>query len=425
MKVKVELGALVDQIEQAAITIDHKSDDLPRSKVYQRPVIRKDVEGKSIPAFYLFSTDQSSKTFIRIDVDSVDGEGEILIDPAKVLGGLANRDRKQMVEMEVLNGESNKVRMKIGRNVVHFQYDDKTKEAHDTIEDMGKTVNPKRPLAKIPAKTLIQLINRSRFCVLARDNGQQTYAMGALNLKGGDGFYTAEATDGYIVSIHKAKQQTEDTTCNLESLLIPVEALAPLYKLLQSHKDEDIDILAGKLGPNKRVEEVFFTMDKVWFGTTMRAGRCSPIQKMLNGHTPLFEVEVSKEELKGSLNRASNFVENDKDKHTAKLTVTETSLKVEASNNQSDISDELDIKVVKGKVVRVEVLVSISYLLNICDVTTNRGITLGFSTEKSKALSIKDTSEDGIDTLYAVMQVIPKVDTDAKKPRHKVTKEDT
>jgi len=423
MKIRVKVGDLVDQITQAAITIDRKFEDMPSSKVYQRAKLNLSNDGSIKPALYLFSTDQASKTFIRVDVDSVDTEGQVLVDPAKVLGGLLNRDPGQIVELEVLedktkeegNPKARRIRMKIGKNIVHLPYEDSVDTAVAIIKTFS-SLGP--PIAKIAAKSLMGFIRRSLFCIPTGDNGQQKFAMGVLNLKSSDGYYIAQATDGFIIALHKAKQ-TESTKYDLpSSLLIPVEALNPLYKLLKSHDNKDVDILPGARNSNGELQEVFFRMEGVMFGTVLKVGAYPPLQKLLDQHLPSFEITVAKEELKGTLARAANFVENNKDRRIVKLTADATALQVEARNPHSDLLDEIEVKKSSSSPSRVEVSVNIDYLSNIASMQVGDRVSMGFNVDKTKALYIKDTSEEGVETHYAVMPVVP----DSSKPKETAKK---
>jgi hypothetical protein len=258
---------------------------------------------------------------------------------------------------------------------------------------------------------LIEFIKRSQFCIPTLDNGQQKFAMGVLNLKGGAGYYIAQATDGFIIAMHKAKQ-SETTKYDLPSLLIPIEALTALYKLLQNHKDTDVDILGGERSSNGDLQEIFFRMEKVLFGTVLRVGTHPNVQTLLDQHAPSFEIEVAKDELKGALIRAAKFVENNVDRRIVKLTA-DTTLRVEATNPDSDISDEIDIKSTKNELSPVTVSINIDYLTNIASIQTGDLVSLGFNTNKTKALSSKDTSGTGIETRYAIMPIV----SELKKPK--------
>ena len=217
-----------------------------------------------------------------------------------------------MVEIEVIEKDNkSKVRMKIGKSVVNLPHEATVDEAAANIKRLPSPSGT--PMAKIPAKVLIEFIKRSQFCIPVNDNGQQKFAMGVLHIKGSFGYYTAQATDGFIVAAHKVKQ-AEGAKYNLSSLLIPIEALDPLYKLLQNHKSSDVGIFAGERDTSNNLREVFFSMEGVLFGTVLRVGAYPNVQTLLDSHAPSFEIEVPKDDLKGALLRAAHFVENNVDR---------------------------------------------------------------------------------------------------------------
>ena len=412
MKIRVKIGDLVEQITQAAITVDSKAPEMPLGKVYLLAKINPSAveNGVPEPALYLFSTDQASKTFIKIVVEEVSVPGEALVDPARLLGSLMGRDQTAIADLEVVTTatDEQRIRIKVGKNVANLPYSGAFEKAQETIKSLPKGGG----LAKIKAQTLIEFIRRSGFCMPREENGQQLYAMGTLNLFGGKGTYTAQAMDGRIVTRHVAKQ-TETTTFDLPSILIPFKALDPLSKLLQRHKEEDIILKEGQRNAKGELQEIFFEMEKVLFGTVLRVGRYPDIQLLLNSHIATYEEKISREELKGSLVRAANFVENVTDRRGVKLsTQDEKLITISAENPLSDLKDELPMEVATGTFKSVTVLVNIDYLANIVAVQSGDVVNLGFNVDKTRALVVKD-STDIMDTCYAVMPM--KLDP-VKKP---------
>jgi DNA polymerase III sliding clamp (beta) subunit (PCNA family) len=404
MKIRVKIGDLVEQVTQVAITVDHKAQDMPLGKVYLRAINRPVAEPGPLetkPFLYLFSSDQASKTFIKIPIEACEQEGQTLVDPAKLLGALLGRNPDSTVDLAVIP-ESAKIRVKVGKNVAHLPYDSSV----DTAVAMVKALPKGEPIAKIAATSLIEFIRRSTFCIPMAENGQQQFAMGVLNIKGAGGNYIAQATDGRIVAWHSAKQ-TETTTFDLPSLLVPLEALDPLQKLLQRHKDTDVSVMEGARSTKGDLQEIVFQMNDVQFGTVLRVGRYPNIATLLDQHAPTFVTEVSREELKGTLTRAANFVENNTDKRCVKLTTaSETCLQVEASNPLSDLKDELEITVNEGNFKSVSTTINIDYLSNIAAVQTGKKVSVGFNSDKQRALFVTDASET-IETRYAIMPVLP------------------
>jgi DNA polymerase III sliding clamp (beta) subunit (PCNA family) len=413
MKIRVKIGDLVEQVTQTAITTDKKAPDLPAGKVYLRALIQpaKDDTEAAKNFLVLFSSNQGiSKTLFKMEIEEVLEEGQVLIEPARLLGGLLGRDNSQIAELETLPDES-KVRVKVGKNVMNLPFDASTDFAVSTIKAMPRG----EAVAKISAQTLLTFIKRSWFCIQADDNGQQKYALGVLNITGKDGFYTAQATDGNIVVQHVAAQ-TETTKYDLESLMIPREVLLDsLQKILLRHKDADVDLLEGPRNDKGVLQEIFFRMEGVQFGTALRVGVYPDIKAVLKQHDPDFQTAVSRADLKNALTRANNFVSKDDDKHTIKLSFTSDQvLNVEASNEVSDLHDELAIVETIDTIENVSLHLNIDYLTNIAGSEASETVMLGFNTDKTKAL-IVDHNVEGFTTRYAAMPVLLEKKTKAKK----------
>lgn len=417
MKITVKIGDLVEHITQAAITIDRKFPDTPAGKVYLRAKkqVSKTELDKDQYFLYLFSTNQSSKTFIKIEIENIEEEGQTLIDPGKLLGGLIGRDIDQTATIETIE-DTGKTRISIGKNVINLPLNNTV----DNVLTVIKSLPSGAATAKIEAKTMINFIKRSSFCIPLGSNGQQKFAMGVLNIKGSNGYYISQATDGNIIAYNKATQ-TDNTEFDLASLLIPVEALNPLQKLLQRHKDLDIEILEGPKDPGGNLQEIFFRMEGVLFGTVLRTGMYPNIETLLTNHEPTFSVDLVREELKASLVRATNFVETETDKRLVNISFTsETELVIKAANSMYDLSDELEISVTEGTFKSVSPLVNIDYLANIASVQSGEKITMGFNSDKTKAIIMNDSSDDKFISKYAIMPVI--AGKAEKKPKAKKTK---
>ncbi len=410
MKIKANIGALVEQVTQAAITTDHKSPDTPLGKIYLRAKVKpaaKDVKAEAY--LYLFSTDQASKTFIRMEVEEVTEEGQVLINGKDLLGALIGRDPTQSVKIsvpEVAEGaaqnEASRVEVKVGKNVAHLPYSASIQTAFDAVKALPKG----SPVAMISANVLIEFIRRSSFCIPSEDNGQQLFAMGVLNLKGDKEKYIAEATDGCVIAYHSAKQ-TDTTKYSLPSLLIPLGALDPLNKLLARHKDTDVGIIEGARSEKGELKDIVFQMEGVMFGTVLRTGKYPNVNTLITQHQPVYEVKVSCEDMKSTLTRAANFVETGSDKRYIKLTADEGNiLQVEATNPWSDLKDEMSMEESTGPFKSMSVLLNIDYLTNVTSVQAGTQMVIGFNTDKTKALVTKDTT-DTIDTTYIIMPVVP------------------
>ncbi len=402
MKIQIKIGDLIEQITQAAITTDHKAPDTAAGKVYLRAKKQPSKEDASVMKhfLYFFSTNQASKTFIKIEIKEVEEEGQILIDYKKLLGGLQGRDPEQIVEITSIS-EENKIKVQVGKNVMNLLLNVNIDNAVAVI----KTLPTGSSVAKIAAKTLISFIKRSLFCIQRDDNGQQRFALGVLNIKSNEDSYIAQATDGNIVAWHKALQDST-VKYKIDSLLIPIDALSPLQRLLQKHNTADVEILEGNRTSKGELQEVFFRMEGVLFGTVLRTGAYPDIEFLLEQHSPLYVVDVNKEALKNTLIRSMSFVESIDSKRGVKLTALAETLNVEATDSVSNLNDELTIKINKGTFKPITVTVNIDYLANIVSSQTSDVISLGFNNDKAKAVTLSDESDANLSTRYAIMPIV-------------------
>lgn len=402
MKIRVRIGDLVDYITQAAITIDRKAMDQPSGKVYLRARIKTEADGDKF-YLYLYSNNQASKTFTRVEITEVEQEGETLIDPDKLLGGLQGRNPDQIATLHA-DGEKKKTQVKIGSSKFHVPFD----AAVDIMAKAVKNLPTGKAFSQVPASVLLEFIRRSSFCIPSGANGQQRFAMDVLALSAENGRYEARATDGHIICTNSAK--IEDDT-NLQQLLLPQEALVPLQKLLQKHKDQSVDLVQGRTTPEGALQEVFFRMGTVLFGSSLRSGKFPNVSLVMRGHQPAFHAVVSRDLFKGSVVRGANFVENSIDKRWLKLVLVqsqepqEQALRVRTSNTISDFDDQIEISEVKGELRPMAITVNIDYMGSIAGSVQSETLQLGFSPDNSKALVIQDESDKGILTQYAVMPI--------------------
>ena len=396
MKLKIKVGELVEQISQAAITTDPKSLDQPNSKVYLRAAKKQDTG-----VLYYYSTNQMARTFLKSDAEVLE-IGEVLVDAASLLGGLQGRDPDLVCEITV--EPEVRVLIVIGRNRFQLKY-------YGNVERMAKEVDAlpfkAEAISTIPAQLLTDFIRRTSFCMPAASNGQQRFAMDALHLKGVDGKYFGQATDGNIISLNHGAAPAEKKP-DVAGLLIAQEALGPLGKLLAKRKDEEIELVSNN---GNQVQELFFRMKSALFGCCLRTGKFPNISVIVEQQAPDFEITVSREELKSTLARVSNFVMAPT-RYVQLLAKGETALKVWACNENSDIKDEIDSAVATGLFVSMDTWIGIDYLANVVAVMTGETITLGLSEIKSKAVIIRGDTKTDEDVLlvgstYAISPVKP------------------
>lgn len=402
MKLRIKVGELVEQISQAAITIDQKSVGQPNSRVYLRAAQKDDVG-----VVYFYSTNQQAKTFIKSEAEVL-SPGEVLVDPARLLGGLQGRDPSLVAEIEDVEKESGKVILvKIGRNKFQLKFE---VGAEKLAAEISKLPFKNEPMATIPAQLLNDFIRRSSFCIPSSSNGQQRFAMDVMHVKAKNSTYSAQATDGNIVSVHYGPKN-EQLAFSIDSLLIPQEALNPLQRIVQKFKDSDVELVNAEGSEN--VRELYFRMKgNVIFGCRLRAGKFPSLDIVIEQNAPVFELSVNREELKAAIVRASNFMPDGPRRHVQLLLDTDEVLKIRAHNGHEGIKDEVPYELLNGKAANMQITVALDYLGNSIGAIDGDRATLGFSPEKLKAVVIRGEAREEDDKLligskYAVSPVTP------------------
>lgn len=404
MKFKMKVGELVDLTSQAAITIDPKSVDQPNSKVLLQALNGKDGKG----VVYFYSTKQSARTFLKGEAEIIE-TGEILLDAAKLLGGLQGRSSDLIAQVDV---QEKKIAVTIGRN----KFSIPLYAGHEKLStEVASLPFKAASIATISASLLLEFIRRTAFCMSSSSNGQQKFAMDVLHLKKLGAIYQGQATDGNIFSLHYGPAEGEN---DVPSILIPQEALDPLQKLLGKHKDEQIKLIAS-LNEKKDITELFFHMRDVFFGCSMKdRGRFPNITLLAEQHKPAFEFTINREELKGALVRANNFVEDgfrnvqfvfEKDSSTFELNASTSDL--------NKIKEKLEFEVVdQGIVVPMQVTLTLDYVTNVVSTLKGEKIILGVHPDKQKALVARGedrTDEEEskliIGSTFAISPVKPQV----------------
>jgi DNA polymerase III sliding clamp (beta) subunit (PCNA family) len=399
MKLRAKIGDLIEHLTQAALTVDHKLKDQPEGKVYLRAKVVK-TEDAEKHFMYLYSINSYSRTFIRIPAESVIEEGDTLVDPGKLLGGLLGRAPDTIAEISA-DGEKKRTRVKVGKDVFHLPYLNSVESFFNGVKAL-----PRAPiLGKINSNTLLEFIRRSAFCIPSGSNGQQQFALDVLCFRGLTDQFSVSATDGHAIAVNSCKATND---AEIKDILIVQNSLLPLQKLLQKHKDAEVKIIGGNRTKTDKLQEVFFEMSGVLFGSKLNSSIFPNIEVVLKQQQSTFQAGVDREALKNSLLRASSFVGANR---YLKLTMDSADgLKVSASdiqteNVQTDMDDELEIVELKGEFTPISMLCNLDYLTNIVALIPKDVVFLGFNPDKTKAMVVQDESDQALSTQYAIMPI--------------------
>jgi DNA polymerase III sliding clamp (beta) subunit (PCNA family) len=412
LKFNIKVGEFVDQISQAAITTDPKSLDQPNSKVFLRAL-----QSANGSALYFFSTNQQSKTFVKSVAEVVE-PGETLVDAGRLLGGLQGRDGDLMMNFETVqpSGSSteSKIVVKIGRNKFQLPLPTGVEKLSKDSENLPFRVPAN---TKIAASLLLEFIRRTQFCIPSSGNGQMKVPIDTLHLKKDGALFHGQATDGNIFSLHHGPASEDVLETKLASVLIPQEALNPLQKLLAKYKDQIVDLVTLSPSLGMTPHEMFFRMPGVLFGTTLRPGKYPPMAMLAEQHLPTFQVKTSRDDLKSTIGRASNFVmEPGRDLQVIfsdKQEVAEDepmSYQVNAGIAPADINEVLNFEIESGTAIKAKMNIGLDYLGNVVGALRSDTVILGINSSRAKALIVRDEDRDDddkliISSMYAISQV--------------------
>lgn len=401
MKFKVNVGLLLEAVNRVMATVDTaaskgagKPGSISSSKLY---LWAKKSADASVQVLYLYSTNMTAESFVKIEAE-IETEGETLIDPEHLRGGLAKRNSEETAVVELVGADkARKIRVKIGKSQFHLGYDP---QGTDYMRDKVKLI----PFKAAPAFTMLgsdmtEFVRRGMFCIPNEDDGTNRYRLGGLKIVGKDEGYIAQATDGHIAARIRIKGEKKSS---LNSVIVPQKSLPALNQLIQRRKDEDIEIIEGGRNSHGDISKMFFKMGDAIFGTLLLDGTFPDVDAVINMQNPTHWFHVDRIQLRDALQRTAAF---DRENGHVTVKLEGNVLSLRSRSDGGDIEDAIEVQRISGPDTSVSVTVNMHYLTSIASGSAGENLKVGINQIKGQAIVVEDTADENVDSRYAVMPV--------------------
>jgi len=254
MRLKVNIGSLVDAVNQVFATADKRATST--ACVYIQAV-KKSADQQFL---YIYSTNLLSETLTKIPA-IIEEEGKVLLNPDQLIGGLQGRPRDDEIAL-TLESEGKKIKVAFGKAKFHVTADINVIAVENQLKKLPFT---EPSIFKVNGKDMAEFIRRAQFCI-PTDNTGQSNIFSCLNVVSTSTGYEGQATDNCIavsVIVKASKAQPGE----LEGIKLPQASLAPLGKLLGKRSTEVINII--RYGNNK----IVFKCGDTMYGTILLSGK--------------------------------------------------------------------------------------------------------------------------------------------------------
>jgi DNA polymerase-3 subunit beta len=237
----------------------------------------------------------------------------------------------------------------------------------------------KTPLAEIPAKDLLSLINRTIFSVAQEES---RFALNGSLLLLKPLSITMVATDGHRLA-HVEKPANFDHLSNEISVLVPKKALAELQRLLSEVGEEDT------VSFGKDETHLYFQL-----------GKRLMISRMMTGQFPNYEavlpkdnrpsIIVDREEFAAAIKRVSLLA----DDTSRSIRIVLENNKLEISSRNADLGEAKDEIATDYSAGKIQVGFNCQYLLDFLAATGDPSISFDLKDDESSGQLRPATEED-------------------------------
>jgi DNA polymerase III sliding clamp (beta) subunit (PCNA family) len=393
VKLKINVGELVEALSQASITTDRMS-NMPIGNIYLRA--SKKSTGDSF--VYIYSSNLASETLIKLKAD-VEEEGHLLLDSTHILGGLSGRPKEDNVTLSLIEeGKRLKVQYKTSRFHVGVP------EGADTLYAMLQKIPfDAKPSFKVKGSDLSEFCRRGMFCIPKDDSGHSGQIMGGMYITDSDGGYAAHATDGAIAARIQVNAEKGIKGVNMGRFMLPLKSLPAVNRLLGRRREEQIDIVEGPKG-QYGVSKMFFRTGDVIFGSQLLIGSLENLKGIIAEAKPKHQFEIDRAELKSALDRVASFADGKSRMMRLEIKEKTMTLKMATSGSLSEIDDFVDI-VHKDKFDgSLKLALNMDYLINIAGGSTGDKLGMGV-TGPVNAIVLTDDSDERVNSKYVLMPV--------------------
>lgn len=390
MKFRVNIGVLGEAITQASITTDRLR-AMAIGHVYIKAVKHVDQKGDYL---YVYSTNIDAETVIKIPA-KVEVEGDALIDPSQVNGGIAGRPKEDEITIEKVDS-GNMLSFKYGRSKFHVHCG---VDKHNTLSTyLTRVPFTEKATYKVKGADLAEFCRRGLFCIPADDNGQAGMRLGGMYFSDSKDGYSANVTDGAICAEITVKAEK----ASLGKFMVPLKSLTAINRLLGKRREDQIDITEYGKDEKGQPSKVYFRTGDVIFGTKLLIGSLENVKNIVQATKPKYIFEISRAELKNALDRTSNFA--DSQSRVVRLEIKKESMSMHMKSMEGDNNDVIEVEHRSEFIDPVKMGINIDYLLNISGGSTAPKLEIGI-TGPTDAVVVSDNSDERVKSTYVLMPV--------------------
>jgi DNA polymerase III sliding clamp (beta) subunit (PCNA family) len=381
MKLKINLGHLLDAITQVATTLDRK--DSAAGRMYLK------AQKNGTGFLYLYSTNMIAETLVKIGAD-IEEEGAVLIEHSQIVQGFNGLDRDKLVSLALVLGKPKNASLKVQTGKTKFSVGVDVQV--DAIAARLKNLPPVDSTgSKVPAASIGEFIRRSLFCIGNDETGQYANLTGLRIINKATG-PEAMATDGRIAVCIQIDDKLQGLA---KGIVIPHQALGPLGALAnrKRHEDAEVILLRNKL---------FFRFADTLYGTLTLAVPFPNLVPILEGNHGQYKFHINREQLKAALHRAGPFATE----RAIEIELKGNELGIKAHNKEGELTDAVEV-VPQGEKTPagIRMRVGIDYLMNVTTSTRSEDLCIGMTREE-EPLVVTDEDvlgESKVSSKYVLM----------------------
>lgn len=384
MKIKTKVGDLLDAFAQTSLTLDKKG--VTSGNLYLR-------SEDTTNSLYSYSTNLVSETLIRVPV-TVETAGEVLVNPRKIVDGLAGISREQEVSFS-LNESKTVMTVKSGKTRFTVATDPNVAQMAAKAKT---TLSAKESATKISASVLAEILKKTIFCIPNDESGQRQ-ALSALKLVDTEETEEAYATDG-VLAVRISSKRSANGVGLGKGVLLPAPSLPALSSLLNRKRGEEAKVI---LSDTKN--KIGFKFGDTFFGSLTMASSFPNLEVIFDKREEEANIfTVDRENLKQALSRCSSFVSSDRNKRVLEMEMNRDSIKLSANGDDS-INDQIDVTYKKGEPNGLKFGLSIDHLFNIVSGSKSETITIG-ATKNDRPIVVTDVCNEEEDEELKVVYVM-------------------
>lgn len=382
MKIKFKVGKFLEALDVVNLTVD-KRIGTDTKDVYILAAKKDEIE-----RIYLYSTDFSSESIVKLDCEVLE-IGGFPLNPNQLYLALSKRDPELEVTLTLNENEGN---LKVGKS--KFKMGSNLSQSLKHRLDAMPLKN--EATVKMNAEDLINAIRKVKTCVSTDTNNTNKQILLAINLTSSGKIYTLNSTDGNTLASVKVTGEVELSDFNA---MIPGEFTGTLLNLANKCKKNDtgsIDVISdNRLG--------FRSGDRM-ISVGRLSGKFPDVQSVIDRVISSKTITISKPILKDAISRVLGFgALGLKDQDHILLTLDGDSLSI-STPAMADVEEIVEVTT-EGDNQTTKVKISGSKLVEIVNAYTLGEVKLGFPDANGHPLLLSENIDNRIDSTYVISQL--------------------